>query len=130
MTRDAFASPSIGNDDYKADLDTVNITARMKKQGVDYLTASNQYYDALESGTITRADEFRTNISINDVKGAIYSSLVPRNTRDVGPNIQTYIPKTDSESMDYLRKHYPASYNFIRSLEAGNNDFQDYTNKP
>ncbi|MBF0788324.1 hypothetical protein IR123_10630, partial [Streptococcus sp. 19428wC2_LYSM12] len=130
VTKDAEATPSLGNDDYRADLDSVNITALMQNRKIDYITASNQYYDGIASGAYTRADQFKQNIDLTYVKQSIYSSLVPRKIRDVGPNIQTHIPRTEAESMDYLRVNYPASYNFIRSLEAGNNDLQDYIGEP
>lgn len=46
---------------------------------------------------------------------------------DLGPNIQSYSGRrTDAESMEYLKKNYPDSYNFIRSLEEGKNDLHDY----
>lgn len=44
----------------------------------------------------------------------------------LGPNKQSYSRRTDAESMEYLKKNYPDSYNFIRSLEEGKNDLQDY----
>ena len=50
---------------------------------------------------------------------------------DLGPAIQSYSSRrTDAESMEYLKKNYPDSYNFIRGLEEGKNDLQDYTNVP
>ena len=60
-----------------------------------------------------------------------YNSLVPGKTIALGPNKQSYSSRrTDAESMEYLKKNYPDSYNFIRSLEEGQNDLQDYTNVP
>ena len=56
-----------------------------------------------------------------------YNSLVPGKTIALGPNIQSYSGRrTDAESMEYLKKNYPDSYNFIRSLEEGKNDLHDY----
>ncbi|WP_155997423.1 hypothetical protein [Streptococcus ruminantium] len=130
VTKDAEASPSMGNDDYRADLDTVNITSMMQKNKMDYISASNLYYDGISSGAYTRANVFKQNISLADVKKAIYSSLVPSKTIDLGPNIQSHIRRSDAESMEYLRINYPTSYNFIRSLEAGKNDLQDYISQP
>ena len=60
------------------------------------------------------------------LKKAVYNSLVPSKTIDLGPNIQSYSRRTDAESMEYLKKNYLNSYNFIRSLEEGKNDLQDY----
>lgn len=120
----------MGNDDYRADLDAVNITAIMQKNKINYISASNLYYDGISSGVYTRANAFKQNVSLDYVKQAIYSSLVPSKTIDLGPNIQSHIRRTDAESMEYLRVHYPVSYNFIRSLEAGKNDLQDYSGQP
>ena len=56
-----------------------------------------------------------------------YNSLVPGKTIALGPNIHSYSSRrTDAESMEYLKKNYPDSYNFIRSLEEGKNDLHDY----
>ena len=131
VTKDAEAKPSLGNDDYKADLDTVNITSIMQKNKVDYISASNLYYDGISSGSYTRANAFKQNVSLDYVKKAVYNSLVPSKVVDLGPNIHSYSSRrTDEESMEYLKKNYPDSYNFIRSLEEGKNDLQDYTNVP
>ena len=130
VTKDAEAKPSLGNDDYKADLDTVNITSIMQKNKVDYISASNLYYDGISSGSYTRANAFKENVSLDYVKKAVYKSLVPGKTIALGPNKQSYSRRTDAESMEYLKKNYPDSYNFIRSLEEGKNDLQDYTNVP
>ena len=55
-----------------------------------------------------------------------YNSLVPGKTIALGQNKQSYSRRTDAESMEYLKKNYPDSYNFIRSLEEGKNDLHDY----
>ncbi|RKV92903.1 MAG: hypothetical protein D8H99_29175 [Streptococcus sp.] len=60
------------------------------------------------------------------LKKAVYNSLVPSKTIDLGSNIQSCSRRTDAESMEYLKKNYLNSYNFIRSLEEGKNDLQDY----
>ena len=44
----ADTKPSIGNDDYKADLDAVNIINIMKKRNLDFINVSNEYYNNLE----------------------------------------------------------------------------------
>ena len=46
---------------------------------------------------------------------------------DLGSNIHSYSSRrTDAESIEYLKKNYPDSYNFIRSLEEDKNDLHDY----
>ena len=85
------------------------------------------YYDGISSGSYTRANAFKENVSLDYVKKAVYNSLVPSKVVDLGPNIQSYSGRrTDAESMEYLKKNYPDSYNFIRSLEEGKNDLHDY----
>ena len=51
----------MGNDDYKADLDAVNIYYRIKKSR-DYAETVSEYYDEVESQTISRAREFVVNL--------------------------------------------------------------------
>ena len=45
VTNQAFAKPSLGNDDYKADLDADNIVNLYNNSSEDYLTVVNTYYD-------------------------------------------------------------------------------------
>jgi len=59
-----------------------------------------------------------------------YNSLVLSKVVALGSNKQSYSRRTNAEFMEYLKKNYPDSYNFIRSLEEGKNDLQDYTNVP
>ena len=63
-TTDADAVSSIGNDDYMADLDSVNIINMMNDSGntMDYITAHNLYYKQLKSGEINRATTFVDNM--------------------------------------------------------------------
>ena len=70
-------------------------------------------------------------VSLDYVKKAVYNSLGPSKTIDLGPDIQSYSSRrTDAESMEYLKKNYLNSYNFILSLEEDKNDLEDYTNVP
>ena len=55
------APPSMGNDDYKADLDAVNIYYRIKNNR-DYVETVSEYYDEVESQTKSRAREFVVNL--------------------------------------------------------------------
>lgn len=113
-TSAAGASPSIGNDDYRADLDSVNITARMEKEGLSYTEASNQYYADIDSGATTRADEFKTNQNYGEMESAIVGS----NTGSI-----------DDESMERLREENPESYNFIMSVKNGDNNLRNYADE-
>ena len=71
----ADTTPSIGNDDYKADLDAVNIVSSMKKNNSNFITTSNSYYDKLENNVYNREEEFKKNVDFNKVKNKIYNQL-------------------------------------------------------
>ena len=117
-TNVADVNPSIGNDDYKADLDSVNITSIMKKDNISFIEASNKYYNNLENGTYNRAEEFKKNIGLNEVKNKIFNQLV--------------MTKKDGEilakpsNIEYIKKNYPQTYNFIKSVENNKNDLHNY----
>ena len=55
------ATPSMGNDDYRADLDAVNISIKVK-QGLPILSAYKDYYRVLEKNPSKRVDNFVENI--------------------------------------------------------------------
>ena len=117
-TNVADVNPSIGNDDYKADLDSVNITSLMKRNNISFIEASNKYYKKLENDTFNRAEEFKKNIDFNEVKNKIFNQLV--------------LTKKDGEilakpsNIEYIKKNYPQTYNFIKSLENNKNDLHNY----
>ena len=52
---------SLGQDDYKADLDAVNLAQRLKYND-DLLGVMYEYYNGIEKGSINRAREFLNNI--------------------------------------------------------------------
>ena len=119
-TNVADVNPSIGNDDYKADLDSVNITSIMKKNNISFIEASNKYYKNLENGTYNRAEEFKKNIDFDDVKRKIYAQLGEKIKDSEGKTIK--IPR----DINYIKKNYPQTYNFIKSLENNQNDLKNY----
>ena len=121
-TNVADVNPSIGNDDYKADLDSVNITSIMKKNNISFIEASNKYYKNLENGTYNRAEEFKKNIDFDDVKRKIYAQLGEKIKDSEG---KTIIPR----DINYIKKNYPQTYNFIKSLENNQNNIKDYYNE-
>jgi len=112
--------PSIGNDDYKADLDSVNITSLMKKNNISFIEASNKYYNNLENGTYNRAEEFKKNIPLNKVEDKIFEQLrvyyVDKDNR----------PVSKPSTIDDIKKNYPQTYNFIKSLNNNQNDLKNY----
>jgi putative cytosolic protein len=112
--------PSIGNDDYKVDLDSVNITSLMKKNNISFIEASNKYYNNLENGTYNRAEEFKKNIPLNKVEDKIFEQLrvyyVDKDNR----------PVSKPSTIDDIKKNYPQTYNFIKSLDNNQNDLKNY----
>ena len=116
----ADPKPSIGNDDYKADLDAVNIVSSMKNNNSNFITESNNYYDKLENNVYNRAEEFKKNVDFNEVKNKIYNQLSESYILEKGRIIG--LPS----NINYIKEKYPQTYNFIKSVENNQNDIQDY----
>ena len=116
--------PSIGIDDYLADLDAVNLTSRMSS-GQSYMTALNSYQSELRAGKTTREAEFKQNIDLEEVKTTIFSSLVPKEVVAINPvtGAPIYASVSEDEAMAYLQENYEGSYLFIQSLEEEENLF-------
>lgn len=116
--------PSIGIDDYLADLDAVNLTSRMSS-GQSYMTALNSYQSEFRAGKTTREAEFKQNIDLEEVKTTIFSSLVPKEVVAVNPvtGAPIYASVSEDEAMAYLQENYEGSYLFIQSLEEEENLF-------
>lgn len=113
--------PSIGTDDYIADLDSVNIVKRMSSKSQSYTQAMNSYMSDLQSSPKLREKEFKQNVDLKEVKSTIFASLVPdsisekvRSVSNVGTIYET---PSEEQSMEYLKEHYNSSYQFIRSIE-------------
>lgn len=114
--------PSIGTDDYLADLDSVNIVKRMDSQGQSFTQAMNSYMSDLQSSPKLREQEFKQNVSFEEVKTTIFESLVPDSASGTiisyDDNVGTIYEKpSEEQSMEYLKTHYNGSYKFIVSLE-------------
>ena len=131
-TKDAQKDPSMGNDDYKADLDAVNITNIMKEKKVSYITASNYYYNQLEekadpnTDKMTRSEIFLKSTDINHVKEEIFD-MVPKKKVPASNKLGfRYVSRTDEEKLAYIKEQYPDSYNFLRSLEKRDNQLGNY----
>ena len=125
-TIQAEANPSLGKDDYKADLDADNIMNIYKNSSKSYLTVANQYYRDIESGKINRADEFVKNNGIEYIKREILVASKDMST-DHLPRKSRYELEEKSITMEELKKINPIGYNFIRSLEEHQNELGEYT---
>ena len=119
-TNVADVNPSIGNEDYKADLDSVNITSLMKRDNISFVEASNKYYKNLENGTYNRAEEFKKNKEFEKVKKDIYEQLTIKRTDARGITIEI------SSNINYIKENVPQTYNFVKSLENNQNDLKNY----
>lgn len=113
--------PSIGTDDYLADLDSVNIVKRMSSKAQSYTQAMNSYMSDLQSYPKLREKEFKQNVDLKEVKSTIFASLVPysviEKVRSVSNVGTVYETPSEEQLMEYLNEHYHSSYQFIRSLE-------------
>ncbi|MBP2623513.1 T7SS effector LXG polymorphic toxin [Streptococcus oricebi] len=133
---------SMGNDDYKADLDAVNITDIMEEKELSYLEASNYYYSQLEeeansnTSKYTRAEKFKDHIDVHEVKYIILDNLADKGDYILEPGGTNgrngrgyYKAWSEERRMTYLKENYPDSYNFIRSLEENDANLKDYASK-
>ena len=99
--------PSIGEDDYKADLDSVNLIGRMQK-GQSYDQAISSYYADLQKDSSQREKEFLKNKDWKEVKGTIYAGVAP-----------AYILRKGEASIkEYIEEKYPEVSTFLNRLEA------------
>ena len=99
--------PSIGEDDYKADLDSVNLIGRMQN-GQSYDQAISSYYTDLQKDSSQREREFLKNKDWDTVRDTIYDSLRPTDI------------KLDGEDAlkAYIERKYPGVSKFLNRLEA------------
>ena len=99
--------PSIGEDDYKADLDSVNLIGRMQK-GQSYDQAISSYYADLQKDSSQREREFLKNKDWKHVKGTIYAGVAPADI----------LRKGEASIKEYIEKKYPDVSTFLNRLEA------------
>ena len=99
--------PSIGEDDYKTDLDSVNLIGRMQ-EGQSYDQAISSYYADLQKDSSQREREFLKNKDWDTVRDTIYDSLRPTDI------------KLDGEDAlkAYIERKYPGVFKFLNCLEA------------
>lgn len=96
--------PSIGEDDYKADLDSVNLIGRMQK-GQSYDQAITSYYSDLQKDSSQREKEFLKNKDWKHVKGTIYAGVAPVDILKKGEaSIKEYIEEKHSDVSTFLNR--------------------------
>ena len=99
--------PSIGEDDYKADLDSVNLISRMQK-GQSYDQAISSYYADLQKDSTQREREFLKNKDWKEVRSTIYSSILPLEIMEKG----------EDAIKAYIESNYQGVSKFLNRLEA------------
>ena len=99
--------PSIGEDDYKADLDSVNLIGRMQK-GQSYDQAISSYYADLQKDSTLREREFLKNKDWKQVRSTIYASILPLEVME----------KVEDAIKAYIESNYPEVSTFLNRLEA------------
>ena len=99
--------PSIGEDDYKADLDSVNLIGRMQN-GQSYDQAISSYYADLQKDSSQREREFLKNKDWKKVKGLIYAGAAPADI----------LRKGEASIKEYIEEKYPEVSAFLNRLEA------------
>ena len=99
--------PSIGEDDYKADLDSVNLIGRMQK-GQSYDQAISSYYADLQRDSSQREREFLKNKDWKQVRSTIYASILPLEVMEKG----------EDAIKAYIESNYPDVSKFLNRLEA------------
>ena len=99
--------PSIGEDDYKADLDSVNLIGRMQ-QGQSYAQATSSYYADLQKDSTLREREFLKNKDWKEVRSTIYASILPLEVMEKG----------EDAIKAYIESNYPEVSTFLNRLEA------------
>ena len=99
--------PSIGEDDYKADLDSVNLIGRMQK-GQSYDQAITSYYSNLQKDSSQREREFLKNKDWKQVRSTIYSSILPLEIMEKG----------EDAIKAYIESNYQGVSKFLNRLEA------------
>ena len=99
--------PSIGEDDYKADLDSVNLIGRMQ-EGQAYDQAISSYYADLQKDSTLREREFLKNKDWKQVRSTIYASILPLEVMEKG----------EDAIKAYIESNYPGVSKFLNRLEA------------
>ena len=99
--------PSIGEDDYKADLDSVNLIGRMQK-GQSYDQAISSYYADLQKDSTLREREFLKNKDWKQVRSTIYASILPLEVMQKGEDV----------IKAYIESNYQGVSKFLNRLEA------------
>ncbi|EDP24422.1 hypothetical protein [Parvimonas micra] len=114
VTSQVVKKPSMNCDDYKADLDAVNILHLCNKdKNKNPIEVYNEYYKGIREGTINRAKMFKKIVGFKYIESEIQNKVLGN---------QGYYRFTNEE----LKKMNPVGYNFIMNLKNENNEYIEY----
>ena len=123
-TNKAFKEPSMSGDDYKADLDAVNILYMYNKdKSRDYIEVINEYYRRIRKGELNRAKMFKENLGLKYIEDGIRKVYELRKVTEYGNG---YILEERTLTMEELKIKNPVGYNFIMSLRNGYNEYTEH----
>jgi hypothetical protein len=119
--------PSFQNDDYRADLDAANITYYMRTKNMTLDEATAAYYREINAPGAgkTRADIFLEHTDLDYVKRTVVPE-VAHAYDGVYVRGQELSPQEMDFYIERMRETAPDTYNFIKSLEAGEADMGVY----
>ena len=114
VTSQVVKKPSMNCDDYKADLDAVNILHLCNKdRSRDPIEVYNEYYKGIREGTINRAKMFKEIVGFKYIESEIQNIVLEN---------PGYYRFTNEE----LKEVNPVGYNFIMNLKNENNEYIEY----
>lgn len=129
--------PKLTPDDYKADLDSVNLGERMKNGG-NAIIIMNQYYTGIADGKVNRAEEFATNLgngSFEDgvqylkeqqEKNEVHNNVLQR-AQDAGGGVITASGWEKLALRDeWMGEKSKIPRNFIRCIQEKQNEYIAY----
>jgi len=102
--------PSLGNDDYRSDLDAVNIYNKMKN-GDSVVDVTNSYYDSVERTSGYRAYEFVQNIGEGDYT---------KGMNKLEETYKLYVSSHSSEQSSTFENFMNAIQHFQKDLDKPN----------
>jgi len=127
--------PKLTPDDYKADLDAVNLSNRIQT-GDNAIVAMNRYYTGIADGTVNRAREFAANIGNGNEREGIQLLYRQADQHEIynwvgdvlkaakGIDLKVFRqPGIDRECMEEREK---IIRNFIRSVQEEKNEYEAY----
>ena len=112
--------PKLTADDYKADLDAVNLSKRLEEED-NLILVMNRYYGEIGTGKTNRAEEFVTYMGQGDYDAGLYRLTCEANEHT--QFMKEWNPDLKEETL-LERKKIVA--NFILNLEYRRNEYEEY----